>query len=311
MDRLAALSAFVAVAREGGFSAAARASGVPVATLSRRVADLERELGARLLRRSTREVALTDAGATYLETCRRVLDELREADDAIAGSVQTPRGELTVTAPIGFGRLHVQPIAQAFLHAHPQITLKLHLSDGIVSFGDEHVDVAVRLATLPDSELIARPIGTLRRVICASPDYLARRGTPSGPDALATHDVISWSRHVARDRWRLRTVANEPDSERNVAVRTRLQTTTAESAVDAAVAGLGLVRLVSYQAAAAIAAGALVVVLAEFESEPTPVSLVYPRDRLLPMRTRAFLDYTTPRLVADLVRITNTLGAPP
>lgn len=309
MDRLEAMSAFVAVARERGFSAASRALGVPLATLSRRVADLERELGARLLRRSTREVTLTEAGASYFETCRRLLDELRDADAALSGAYHSPRGELVVTAPIGFGRMHVQPIVHAFLQAYPDVTLQLQLADRVVSFAEEHVDVAVRLATLPDSDLVARPLGALRRVICASPAYLQRRGTPAHPDELAAHDVIAWSAPVARDRWRIRTVAGDPHSERNVPVRARFTTTTAESAVDAAVAGLGLVRLACYQVTEAIASGVLVVVLREFEPVPTPVNLVYPRDRLLPSKTRAFLDFAAPRLAADMARVAGTIDA--
>lgn len=307
MDRLEAMAAFVAVAREGGFSAASRALGVPLATLSRRVSDLERELGTRLLRRSTREVTLTDAGAAYCETCRRLLDELREAEAAVSGAYRSPRGELVVTAPIGFGRMHVQPIAHAFLAAYPQVTLQLQLSDRVTSFAEERVDVAVRLGTLPDSDLVARSIGTLRRVVCASPAYLERRGTPADPHALAAHDVIAWNPQDARDRWRMRTVPGDARSERNVAVRARFTTTTAESAVDAALAGLGLVRLACYQVTSAVASGTLVVVLREFEPEPTPVSLVYPRDRLLPSKTRAFLDFATPRLQADMARVAGTI----
>src|SRR5512135_861515 len=149
MDRFESLSAFVGVAQAGGFSAASRQLGVPLATVSRRVSDLERSLGVRLLRRSTREVALTDEGARYFETCRRLLDELRNADEAVAGEHRRPRGELVVTAPIGFGRMHVQPLAHDFLAAYPDVTLQLRLSDRVVSLAEEHVDVAVRLATLP------------------------------------------------------------------------------------------------------------------------------------------------------------------
>jgi DNA-binding transcriptional LysR family regulator len=308
MDRLEAMHSFVAVARAGGFSAASRELGVPLATLSRRVADLERELGARLLRRSTREVALTDAGANFYATCRRLLDELRDAEEAVSGEYRSPRGELAVTAPLGFGRMHVQPAAHAFQSAYPDVSLRFALSDRVVGLVDEHVDVAVRIATLPDSDLVARAVGSVRRVICASPEYLQARGEPIHPEALERHEIVAWSASVARDTWRLRAVAGQRDSERNFVVRARLATTTAESAVDAAIAGLGLVRVACYQVAPAVRDGRLRIVLAEYESEPTPVSLVYPRDRLLPSKTRAFLDFVAPRLAAELAKISAAVG---
>lgn len=308
MDRFEAMNAFVAVARAGGFSAASRDLGVPLATLSRRVADLERVLGARLLRRSTREVALTEAGANFYATCRRLLDELRDAEEAVSGEYRSPRGELAVTAPIGFGRMHVQPAVHEFLAAYPDVSLRLALADRVVGLVDEHVDVAVRIATLPDSDLVARPVGSVRRVICASPRYLQARGTPPHPDALEQHDVVAWSASVARDTWRLRTIPGDRDSERNVVVRARFATTTAESAVDAALAGLGLLRVACYQVAAAVRDGRLRILLAEFEPEPTPVSLVYPRDRLLPSKTRAFLDFVAPRLAVELAKIATAVG---
>ncbi|MBS0374705.1 MAG: LysR family transcriptional regulator [Proteobacteria bacterium] len=303
MDRLEGISAFVAVARNGGFSAAARASGIPLATVSRRVGDLERELGVRLLHRTTRHVGLTDAGREYLETCARLLDDLREAEEAIAGAQRAPKGELSVTAPIAFGRLHLQPIAVEFLKAYPEIRLRLLLVDRVVNLVEEQVDAAVRISPLADSTLVARPVGHIRMVVCASPTYLAAHGAPRHPSELATHDCIAWSALGAGGDWYFR----EEGEDRAHRVRARLATTIAESATAAAEASLGLVQVTSYQAEAALLAGALRPVLRAFECEPTPVSLVHASNRLVPLRLRAFLDFVAPRLTERLKRVQASL----
>lgn len=305
MDRLAGIDAFVAVAGAGGFSAAARATGTPIATLSRRVADLEADLGTRLLRRSTREVVVTDAGQAYLATCRRVLDDLRDADDAVRGAQRSPRGELQLTAPVAFGRLHVQPVAHEFLSIYPEVTLRLLLVDRVVSLVDEHVDLAVRIAELPDGNLVARSLGSAHVVVCASPAYLAARGTPAHPDELVRHDCIVWSGLGSRDSWWFRV----DGVERQRPVRTRLATTTAESALDAACAGLGLVQTTAYQAHDALRDGRLVLVLHDYACEPLPASLVYPRERLLPLKVRAFIDFAAPRLAQRLAGVAATMRA--
>jgi DNA-binding transcriptional LysR family regulator len=170
MDRFESMSAFVAVAKAGGFSAAARAMGIPLPTISRRVADLEAGLGVRLLHRSTRQVVLTESGQTYFATCQRLLDDLKDAEEAVTGEYRSPKGELTITAPMGFGRLHLQPVALEFLAAYPDINLHLLLVDRVVDLVAEHVDVALRIAELGDSSLIARPLGHVRMVVTASPE---------------------------------------------------------------------------------------------------------------------------------------------
>lgn len=303
MDRLESMTAFVAVARAGGFSAAARETGVPLATLSRRVADLEAALGVRLLTRSTRHVSLSESGQGYFSACERLLDELRDAEEAATGEYRSPKGDLTVTAPLGFGRLHLQPVVLEFLAAYPEINLRLVLADRVVDLVDEHVDLALRIADLPDSGLIARPLGHVRVVVAASPDYLARRGTPGDPEALAAHDCIAWTSLGPQTAWWFRT----DGVDRTVAIRPRLATTTADSAVAAARSGLGLAQTTCYQAEAGVRDGTLQIVLREHECLPTPVTLVHAGRRLLPLKTRAFLDYAAPRLaerLADVARAT-------
>ena len=305
MDRLESMTAFVAVARAGGFSAASRALGIPLATISRRVGELESALGVRLLRRSTRQVVVTEAGQRFFAACQRALEDLRDAEEAVSNEDRTPRGELTITAPIAFGRLHLQPVALEFLAAHPQIKLRLQLVDRIVNIADEHIDAALRIAHLPDSRLIARTLGSIRVVVCASPAYLKARSAPQRPEDLMQHDCIAWSILGPRDTWWFQ----DSGREQQYPIRTRLATTLAESAVDAATAGLGLVQTTSYQASQAIGDGRLVIVLRRFECAVTPVSLVYARDRLLPLRLRAFVDFAAPRMKARLRTIATVVEA--
>jgi len=305
MDRLESMTAFVAVARTGGFSAASRELGIPLATISRRVGELESALGVRLLRRSTRQVVVTEAGQKFFAACQRALEDLRDAEEAVSSEYRTPRGDLMITAPIAFGRLHLQPVALEFLAAHPQINLRMQLVDRIVNIADEHVDAALRIAHLPDSSLIARTLGSIRVVVCASPAYLKARGAPQRPEDLMQHDCIAWSILGPRDTWWFRNSGRE----QQYPIRTRLATTLAESAVDAAAAGLGLVQTTSYQASQAIGDGRLVVVLRKFECAVTPVSLIYSRDRLLPLRLRAFIDFAAPRMTERLRTIAATVEA--
>ena len=203
MDRLDAITAFVAVARHGGFSAAGRAMGAPVATISRKVALLEEALGVRLFVRTTRHVALTEGGQRYFEACSRVIDDLRDADEAVTGEYRQPKGDLVLTAPLGFGQQHLQPVVHEFLRAHPQVNVHLQLADRVLALVEEHVDCALRIGTLADSTLVAREVGTVRTVVCASPAYLAARGEPADLAALAGHDCISWTGLGPQRTWAL------------------------------------------------------------------------------------------------------------
>ncbi|MBL8438887.1 MAG: LysR family transcriptional regulator [Zoogloeaceae bacterium] len=295
-DRFEAMQLFVAVADAGSFSAAASGLDIPLATVSRKVAELEGHLGARLLLRSTRRLTLTEAGQSYLAACRRILEQVGEAERTVSGEFTLPQGELVVTAPIVFGRLHVVPVVVEFLRAYPAIDVRLVLADHLVRLLDDQVDVALRIGELPDSGLVALRVGAIRRVICASPDYLARRGTPVQPEQLAGHDCVAFEGLGGTRRWNFRVSG----AELPIAIHTRLAVNTAEAAVDAAIAGLGLTRVLCYQMAAAERAGDLRIVLAPFEEAPWPVSLVHGGQGPLPLKLRAFLDFARPRLAARL-----------
>lgn len=296
MDKLESIRVFVAVARAGGFSAASRLLGLPLPTVSRKVGELEAALGVRLFERSTRQVVLTDVAQAYFEACCRLLDDLRDADGQVTGEHRAPKGELTVTAPVGFGRRHLQPVVIDFLREHPQIDMRLLLVDRVVNLIDDQVDVALRISELPDSSLVARPLGRIRMLVVAAPDYLRETGEPRHPAELSAHRCIHWASLGARRAWPLRVDGHEA----MWPISVRLTTTLPESAVEAAQAGLGLAQVTSYQAADALADGSLVPVLRAFEPEPTPVSLVHPSNRRVPLKLRAFLDFAAPRLAARL-----------
>ena len=302
MDRFEAMSAFVAVVKAGSFSAAARDLGIPLATLSRRVADLEAELGARLLHRTTRKLSLTDQGQTYYVASARILEDVKDAADSVTSEYRAPKGHLTVTAPVGFGRLHLQPVALEFLGAYPEINLRLTLVDRVVNLIE--IDAAVRIAELADSSLIARQLGHMRIVLCASPAYLARHGAPKHPRELENCDCIAWSALGPLNAWWFR----EAGVERTFPIRVRLSTTIAETALSAAEAGLGLVQVTSYQAQQGVREGRLVVLLSQFECASTPVSLVYATNRLLPLKLRVFIDFAVPRLEERLRSIEKAIG---
>jgi len=292
MDRFDSMSTLLAVVESGSLSAAARRLNTPLTTVSRRVAELEAHLKTRLLNRSSRRIALTDAGRSYVAACKRILEELGEAERAASGEYSAPRGDLLITAPVVFGRLHVLPVVIHFLRAYPEIDIRMTLADRIVNIIEESVDLAVRIGHLADSSLVARRVGAIRRVICASPAYLAERGTPQEPADLGKHDCITFEGMTAPETWVFATRKSETD----VAIRSRLVVNTAEAAIDAAKAGIGVTRVLSYQVASALREGTLMLALEDFEPAPLPVSLVHVGERLLPLKLRAFLDFATPRL---------------
>ncbi|MBX5042806.1 LysR family transcriptional regulator [Rhizobium lentis] len=296
MDRLDAMTVLLAVVEQGSLSAAARHLRSPLATVSRKVSELEAHLGARLLQRSNRKVALTEAGRSYVEAAREILDRVDEAERAAAGEYSAPKGELTMTAPIVFGRLHVLPVVVDFLKAYPDINLRLMLGDRLANLVEDHIDVALRIGNLADSNLIATRLGAIRRTVYASPGYLARNPVPVQPAELSAHDCITFEGMATTQSWTF----TEGKRDLAVPVRSRLAVNTAEAAVDAAVAGLGITRVLSYQAARAAAAGLLVPLLADFEPPPAPVHLVYPSQGLVPIKLRALIDFATPRLRAAL-----------
>ena len=298
MDRLESMSTLIAAVEAGSLSAASRNLGMPLATVSRKVSELEAHLRTRLVTRTSRRLALTDAGRSYVAACKRILEDIEEAEQAASGEYSAPRGDLIITAPIVFGRLHVLPVAMEFLKAYPDIDIRLTLADRLVNLLEESVDLAVRIGDLPDSSLVAMRIGSISRVVCGSPDYFAKRGTPRSLRELKAHDCITFEGLASADAWTF--AAGK--SHVSVDLHSRLVVNTAEAAIDAAIAGIGLTRVLSYQAASAIDAGKLAVVLRDFAPPPWPVSLVYSGGQLLPLKLRAFLDFTAPRLKARLAK---------
>lgn len=292
MDRFEAMSVFVEVVDAGSLSAASRKLKMPLPTVSRKVTQLEAHLKARLLNRSTRKLVLTDAGRSFLLSCKSILENVREAERAASGEYTAPTGELVITAPIVLGRLHVLPIATEFLKAYPDVQARLVLGDASLDLLENHIDIAVRIGELPGSNLIATRVGTIKTVVCASPDYLSRRGTPKRPQDLADHECISFTGLTSPDVWTFRTRR----ADLAVPVRSRLVVNTAEAAIDAAIQGAGVTRVLSYQVESALRAGKLITALENYESAPVPVSLVYTSQRLLPLKVRAFLEYASPRL---------------
>jgi DNA-binding transcriptional LysR family regulator len=295
LDRLEAMSVAIAVAEAGSLSAAARRLNTPVATASRKITELEEHLRAKLFDRSGRKLALTDAGASFVVAAKRILSDLGEAERAAAGEYAAPTGELVVTAPTGLGRIYLVPVLAEFLSAYPDIAVRLVLGDRIVNLAEEHVDVALRVGELPDSRLMALRIATTQRVVCASPGYLAARGTPRVPEDLAEHDCIVLLAPQAPEAWRFQ----RDKTEIAVEVRARLIVSTNEAAIDAALAGAGLTRAFAYHVTAA-AEGTLATVLDDYRPPARPISFVYAAGRFLPLKLRAFLDFAAPRLKARL-----------
>lgn len=298
MDRLDAMSILVAVAEAGSLSGAARETNAPLSTVSRKMSDLEKHLNAKLLVRSGRKLVLSEAGRSYVAACKRILDDLKEAERAASGEYTAPRGELVITAPIVFGRLFVLPTVVAFLDRYPEIDIKLVLTDRIAHLQDDHIDLALRIGALPESSLVGIKIGAIRRVVCGSPAYFAAHGPLKSPDALAQHSCIALEALTSPDGWLFRI----GKSDRIVPIRPRLLLNSAEAAIDASIAGLGVTRVLSYQIARAHQDGLLEVALAEFEPTPWPVSLVYASQGRLPLKVRAFLDFAAPRLRKAMLR---------
>ncbi len=289
MDRIDAMQAFVAVADQQSFAAAARKLGLSPSAVTRLIAALEDRLGARLLQRTTRQVALTDAGARYLERVRRILADVEEAERTAEGERIRPSGRLVVSAPVGFGRLHVSPVISAYLSRYPEVSAELRLEDRMINLVEEAIDLAVRIGHLADSTLVARHVGEMRRIVVASPDYLAHRGEPVTPQAIAAHDTIRFGVTSGLADWRFLDGGHEI----RITYAPRLITNSSDAAIRYAEQGGGLTRVLAYQAADAIRGGRLKVVLADFELPALPIHIVYPTSRLLSAKVRAFIDLVT------------------
>lgn len=287
MDRFQEMQVFAAVAQEQGFSAVARRLGMSAASVTRAVAALERRIGTQLLVRTTRSVHLTEAGLRYLEDCRRILAEVQEAEDSAAGSHAQPRGQLTITAPVLFGELFVTPLMVSFLTQFPEVSINALLVDRVVSVVEEGIDVAVRIGELPDSNQHAIRVGDVRRVIVASPQFLASHGRPMHPQELTQTPIIATSAIGQSRNWPF-LEQGEPLS---VRAEPRLVVTANQAAITASALGLGCTRVLSYQVASKIAAGELEIILADYEMPPLPIHVVYQGGRKAPARVRSFVDF--------------------
>ncbi len=309
MDRFEAMTTFVAVVDNHGFAAAARRTGHSPATVTRAVAWLEKHFNVRLLTRTTRSVKLTEAGSRLVDGCRRILAELGEADLLMSGERSNPRGTLVVTAPVQFGTLKVLPHLDRFLSTYPDVSARLVLLDRVVNMVDEGIDVAIRLGHLPESNLIALPVGQVRRVVCASPTYLSRNAAIRRPADLQQHECISFTQVTPNDHWAF---AQGPGARASTQVRVkpRLVVNTAAAAIAAALAGRGVTRVLSYQVEQHLAAETLQLILEPFEQAPMPVHIVFPESRLAAAKTRAFVDMVVPALREELKLAVASLPRP-
>jgi DNA-binding transcriptional LysR family regulator len=297
-DRVVSMQTFVRAVDGGSLSAAARALGKSLAAVSRTVTQLEERLGVRLLHRSTRKLTLTEAGASFYDSAKRILAEIDEAELSLGGRTAAPRGTLTVTAPLLFGRLHVAPVVVEMLEMHRDVMADLMLVDRNVSLVEEGIDVAVRIGRLDDSALVARALGEVPRVVCASPAYLRRHGSPKAPDELREHECLRFSGLTPGREWTF----IRDGKEVRVAVGGRFSCNVGEPVIDAARAGVGVLMALGYQVADDLAAGRLVRVLQAFQTAPLPVSAVYHSPRLMAVRVRVFLDLLTLRIPERLAR---------
>lgn len=294
MDRLEAMSLLVTVVEEGSLSAAGRKLGVPLPTVSRKISELETHLKTQLLIRSTRKLGLTEAGADYISACKRILEWVDEAEEQAAGEYSAPRGGLAVTAPVAFGRLYVLPIVNEFLLRFPEINVRMTLSDRNVDLIEDHIDMAVRIGELPDSTMVATRVGAIRRIVCGSPAYFKAHGMPRKPDDLNAHMGVAFAIASLGSSWTF--AKNGKGKAKPVRPDCRLAVNTAEAAVDAAVAGIGLTRVLSYQAEQAIRQGRLKIVLQDYEPAPIPVHLMHAGQNILPLKMRHFLQFAAPRI---------------
>lgn len=294
MDRIEAMRVFVTVAELGGFAPAARRLSLSPPVVTRAIASLEERVGSRLLQRTTRVVRLTEAGERYLADCQRILRDIEEAEASASSSHREPRGRIVISASLNFGRLYVAPVVLDFLAKHPQISVRTVLADHVVDLVEEGVDVAIRIAHLGDSSLTAVRVGTVRRVVCASPEYLARHGTPKQPRDIANHEALVFSRDVAQRDW----VFGSPRAPEKVELRSQLSVNNADVIIAAALAGRGLARVLSYQIGTYVKTGQLKIVLADHEPPPMPVSVVHAAGRQSAARVREFVSFAVERLRA-------------
>ncbi|OFX01311.1 MAG: LysR family transcriptional regulator [Alphaproteobacteria bacterium RIFCSPHIGHO2_12_FULL_66_14] len=302
MDRLHELEVFVAVAGAGSFAKAGTRLRLSPPAVTRAISALEDRLGARVFNRTTRSLTITDVGQRFLDSARRVLVDLDAAEKEAVGETAMPQGHLTITASVTFGRSALAPLVCGFLSQHPRVTASVVLLDRVVNLVEEGIDLAVRIGPLPDSSLIAKRVGAVRRILVASPDYLARRGTPVSPADLKLHSVIAFTGLMPNREWRFAS-DRSPNS---VALNPTLEINDATAAIAAAEMGHGITIALSYMVHEKIREGKLVMVLDDFTPSPRPVHLVYPQTRLVAPKVRAFVDYAAPRLKLALEQLAMT-----
>jgi DNA-binding transcriptional LysR family regulator len=286
MDRLQAMTTFVQIVEKGSLTTAADTLDTSLPSVVRTLASLERHLGVRLLNRTTRRIHLTDEGAQFLERCRTILSEVQEAEAALTSRQIEPQGRLKITAPVVFGRRYMTPIVNQFARRYPNVNIDLLLLDRLTNLVEEGLDVAVRVGELPDSALVAIPVGQARRVICASPDYLRRHGRPRAPQDVAAHRCVRFTSVAPRDEWHFRVGRRDV----TIPIASVITCNQIDSALQACIDGLGLGMFFSYQVVSHREAGDLKYVLEEFETEPRPIQIIYPHSKLLSAKVRTFVD---------------------
>ena len=298
MDKLRAMQSFARIVERGSLTAAAASLRVSLPSVVRTLAALESGLGVRLLNRTTRRMALTNEGREYYECCKRVLAEVEQGEATLTARQGTPRGPLRITASVMLGQMHVAPVLNAFAAWHPTVNAELLLLDQPLDLVAEGIDVAVRIGRLPDSALIAIPVGVTRRMLCASPAYLERAGTPQSPEELAAHRCVASSGPGRAFQWQL----GAGKQATQVKVRPAFSSNQIAAAIDAAVSGLGIGQFLDYQVQALVASGRLKRILVDFEPPAQPINVVHPHARLPSPNVRAFIDWGVPRLRSRLSR---------
>lgn len=299
MDRLHLMTVFVAVAEEEGFAGGARRLGMSPPAVTRAIAALEEHLDIKLFNRTTRFVRMTDAGQRYLEDAKHVIAAADEADDAVAGINAEPRGQLVVTAPVQFGTMYVLPGIIDYLQRYPKTEVQALLLDRVVNLLEEGVDVGIRIGELPDSTFKALKVGYVRHILCAAPSYLDKHGIPQTLEDLEKHQIILASGINASNEWQF----TQEESPLRIRIRPRLTVTSINAAIEAAVCGFGIARLISYQIAPQLASGKLKTVLSEFENKAMPIHIVHREGRHASVKIRAFVD-----LMANLLRANTSLN---
>lgn len=295
MDRFHSIRVFIEVADRNGFAAAARSLNMSPPAVTRSVSQLEEQLGTRLFIRTTRSVRLTESGQRFLEDARRILHDLEEAEEAAVGSHSKPRGELSITASVLFGRMFVTPILGQFLDLHPQLTARTLYVDRVVNLMDEGLDVAIRIGELPDSSLMATRCGSVRQVMFASPDYIKKYGSPQRPKDLSNHTLIQSMPISSSNDW----VFQKNGKPISIQIEPRIRMNTNDAVIEMALCGKGIARLLSYQIAPHVTDGRLQKVLEEFELPPVPIHIVHQEGRTVSAKVRAFVDFMATRLRSD------------